>query len=134
MIHLTIFFVLALSLFLSGCTKNGPTADGPGAPVKIKIGFLVKQPEEPWFQFEWGRGPTGSVRGPTGSVRELLTRFSRGPTGSVRELLTRFSGDRRLFDIPKIGVRARSLPNLGRTGLSRWLDDCAFSFPAQGIT
>jgi hypothetical protein len=57
-----------------------------------------------------------------------------GPTGSVRELLARFSGDRRLFDIPEIGVRACSLPILGRTGLSRWLDDCAFSFPVPGIT
>jgi hypothetical protein len=76
-------------------------------------------------------------RGPSGSGRELLARFSeRGPSGSGRELLyiARFSGDRRLFDIPEIGVRARSLPNLGRTGLSRWLDDCAFSFPAPGIT
>ena len=31
-------------------------------------------------------------------------------------------------------VRARSLPDLGRVGLSRWLDDRAFSFPAPGIT
>jgi L-arabinose transport system substrate-binding protein len=26
---------------------------GGADPVKIKIGFLVKQPEEPWFQTEW---------------------------------------------------------------------------------
>ena len=23
------------------------------APAKIKLGYLVKQPEEPWFQYEW---------------------------------------------------------------------------------
>lgn len=23
------------------------------APAKLKLGFLVKQPEEPWFQYEW---------------------------------------------------------------------------------
>lgn len=38
----------------AGCSK--PAADGaaPAAkPGAIKIGFLVKQPEEPWFQLEW---------------------------------------------------------------------------------
>jgi L-arabinose transport system substrate-binding protein len=30
------------------------SAGGPAAgPPRIKLGFLVKQPEEPWFQFEW---------------------------------------------------------------------------------
>ncbi|MFO1490005.1 MAG: hypothetical protein U1F77_08360 [Kiritimatiellia bacterium] len=28
-----------------------------GQPSAVKIGFLVKQPEEPWFQTEW-RLPT----------------------------------------------------------------------------
>jgi len=32
--------------FINGCQK-------PAAQEKIKIGFLVKQPEEPWFQTEW---------------------------------------------------------------------------------
>jgi L-arabinose transport system substrate-binding protein len=41
---------LALLLF-AGCSK--PAAGGPAAPAKIKLGFLVKQPEEPWFQYEW---------------------------------------------------------------------------------
>ncbi len=45
------------ALALTGC---GPKSDSsakaaatPAAPAKIKLGFLVKQPEEPWFQFEW---------------------------------------------------------------------------------
>lgn len=41
--------------FLAGCGK-APAPDaaaGSAAPAKIKIGFLVKQPEEPWFQYEW---------------------------------------------------------------------------------
>lgn len=44
-------------LFLAGCTKSTDTAaSGTGAAAKpgnIKIGFYVKQPEEPWFQLEW---------------------------------------------------------------------------------
>jgi L-arabinose transport system substrate-binding protein len=41
------------------CLAAGPSTAAPaakGAPAKaksIKIGFLVKQPEEPWFQNEW---------------------------------------------------------------------------------
>ncbi len=31
-------------LLLAGCARKAST---------IKLGFLVKQPEEPWFQFEW---------------------------------------------------------------------------------
>lgn len=54
--------------------------------------------------------------------------------GSVRESLARFSSDRRHFDILEIGVWAGSLTGLGRADLSRWLDDCAFSIPAPGIT
>ena len=59
---------------------------------------------------------------------------SRGdsPTG-VRELLVRGGSDRRIVGIPKIGVQAGSLPDLKRADLSRWLDDCAFRFPAPGI-
>jgi L-arabinose transport system substrate-binding protein len=45
--------VLALlAVFLAtGCSKSDSGA--AGAPAKIKLGFLVKQPEEPWFQYEW---------------------------------------------------------------------------------
>jgi L-arabinose transport system substrate-binding protein len=38
-----IFTAMAALLFASAGAGNGP----------IKIGFLVKQPEEPWFQTEW---------------------------------------------------------------------------------
>ncbi len=41
-------------VLLVACSKpaSGPSA-APSAPAKITIGFLVKQPEEPWFQLEW---------------------------------------------------------------------------------
>lgn len=49
--------IVSCALALTGC---GPKSDSttaaspaPAAPAKIKLGFLVKQPEEPWFQFEW---------------------------------------------------------------------------------
>jgi L-arabinose transport system substrate-binding protein len=35
---------LLCGVLLAGCAKK---------QEKIRIGFLVKQPEEPWFQFEW---------------------------------------------------------------------------------
>ncbi len=43
------------TLTFSGCSpKDNATApSGPVDPAAIKLGFLVKQPEEPWFQFEW---------------------------------------------------------------------------------
>ena len=50
--------LLGLALFAAGCSKQ-PSADAgktAGAAPKagaVKIGFLVKQPEEPWFQLEW---------------------------------------------------------------------------------
>jgi len=49
-----VFVSLCLAL-LAGCSKNPAPADSasPAAPAKVKIGFLVKQPEEPWFQYEW---------------------------------------------------------------------------------
>lgn len=47
-------FALALSaLAVAGCARKSEPAAGASAPAKIKLGFLVKQPEEPWFQFEW---------------------------------------------------------------------------------
>ncbi|HWA10674.1 MAG TPA: arabinose ABC transporter substrate-binding protein [Opitutaceae bacterium] len=47
---------LALAL-AGGC---GRKAGQPGAGTKIKLGYLVKQPEEPWFQFEW-KGATAAA-------------------------------------------------------------------------
>ena len=45
--------VVSTGLF-AGCGKSIPSADGGGKPAgQIKLGFIVKQPEEPWFQLEW---------------------------------------------------------------------------------
>ena len=46
---------LLVGLFLLvGCKKqNAAQTSPPGGEDKIKIGFVVKQPEEPWFQLEW---------------------------------------------------------------------------------
>ena len=49
-------FVLILAGLglLSACSKQvAPSAAAPAAPAAVKIGYLVKQPEEPWFQYEW---------------------------------------------------------------------------------
>ncbi|MES1168503.1 MAG: substrate-binding domain-containing protein, partial [Oleiharenicola lentus] len=43
---------LTVSLF-TACSKSPAPAGSAAAPAKIKLGFLVKQPEEPWFQYEW---------------------------------------------------------------------------------
>jgi len=45
------------ALLLSACSKQAEpgaatTTAAPVAAAKVKIGYLVKQPEEPWFQFE----------------------------------------------------------------------------------
>jgi L-arabinose transport system substrate-binding protein len=43
-----------LLLAFAGCSKQPePAADKAAGPAKIKLGYLVKQPEEPWFQYEW---------------------------------------------------------------------------------
>jgi len=46
----TLTIALIAAITLSGCGKSDST---PSQPQKIKIGFLVKQPEEGWFQTEW---------------------------------------------------------------------------------
>ena len=48
--HMRILSFPLLALALAGCGGE-PSAERPAA--KIKIGFMVKQPEEPWFQLEW---------------------------------------------------------------------------------
>ena len=50
------FFIplVFVAAFLAACTKqaaNNPTSGSATSP--IKIGFIVKQPEVPWFQLEW---------------------------------------------------------------------------------
>jgi L-arabinose transport system substrate-binding protein len=45
---------LAASLCLAAWKAYPAPSEGePEASTKVKIGFLVKQPEEPWFQNEW---------------------------------------------------------------------------------
>jgi L-arabinose transport system substrate-binding protein len=47
--------LLGLAALVGGCGKT-PDTTSPEPPVKpgaVKIGFLVKQPEIPWFQLEW---------------------------------------------------------------------------------
>ena len=44
--------VAALCLLVTGCHPK-LTSDKTGDASEVKIGFLVKQPEEPWFQTEW---------------------------------------------------------------------------------
>ena len=42
-------------LFTAGCNRG---------PEQTKLGFLVKQPEEPWFQYEWkGAEKAGAQHG-----------------------------------------------------------------------
>lgn len=47
-LHCAAALVLVL---VAACDKKG--TGGGGAASEIKIGFLIKQPEEPWFQTEW---------------------------------------------------------------------------------
>ncbi len=39
----------------AGCDqgKSAPAGEGKTSAEKVKIGYLVKQPDEPWFQTEW---------------------------------------------------------------------------------
>src|SRR5436305_2742916 len=49
--------VTLLSALLVGCNKDSSKTASPssggGSSGKPKLGFVVKQPEEPWFQLEW---------------------------------------------------------------------------------
>ena len=48
-LRLKLFLALSISLLLLvACSKANDTSAPP-----IKLGFIVKQPEEPWFQLEW---------------------------------------------------------------------------------
>ena len=50
------FLFAGAVLLLASCSKSAaPANSAAAAPAKIKLGFLVKQPEEPWFQYE-GKG------------------------------------------------------------------------------
>ncbi len=46
--------IIGVGSMLGGCQKPSQDGNAPaGEQQKIKIGFLVKQAEEPWFQHEW---------------------------------------------------------------------------------
>ena len=46
--------LLCTILFVSACSKQpADNTSAAATPGKIKLGYLVKQPEEPWFQYEW---------------------------------------------------------------------------------
>lgn len=47
--------VLVLPALLSACESRPPaqSASAPTGGGRVKLGFVVKQPEEPWFQMEW---------------------------------------------------------------------------------
>ncbi|WP_414659982.1 arabinose ABC transporter substrate-binding protein [Horticoccus sp. 23ND18S-11] len=51
--------LLGLAAVIGGCSKSTDAAKTDAAPAggkkagAVKIGFYVKQPEEPWFQLEW---------------------------------------------------------------------------------
>lgn len=47
------WLLLGLALLLAGCGKSPPPDSPAEKSGAIKIGFFVKQPEEPWFQLEW---------------------------------------------------------------------------------
>lgn len=58
----------ALALSFTACSKSSDSsassAGAASSEKKIKIGFLVKQPEEPWFQYEWkGADKAGAQHG-----------------------------------------------------------------------
>ena len=44
---------LALLISVGGCDKKQSGSSSSHTAQTIRIGFLVKQPEEPWFQNEW---------------------------------------------------------------------------------
>jgi len=47
--------MLAFVAALAACSKENSAQQNAPAPsaAPIKLGFIVKQPEEPWFQLEW---------------------------------------------------------------------------------
>jgi L-arabinose transport system substrate-binding protein len=49
-LHLLLLAGACLGLAACSKSSNAPATD---AAAPIKLGFLVKQPEEPWFQLEW---------------------------------------------------------------------------------
>jgi L-arabinose transport system substrate-binding protein len=50
-----LLMLAALVAVVASCSKSSDAPSGGTAPTSgaIKLGFLIKQPEEPWFQLEW---------------------------------------------------------------------------------
>lgn len=50
-----LFALSAFALIIAGCAQKAPPepAPAPEPPPKIKIGFLVKMPQDNWFKAEW---------------------------------------------------------------------------------
>jgi len=44
--------LLGTMSFIAGCNKDSSSSSA-STPGAVKVGFIVKQPEEPWFQLEW---------------------------------------------------------------------------------
>ena len=54
--RLVVFAFLGCLALAASCSKSPDSTSGSGKSAKageVKIGFYVKQPEEPWFQLEW---------------------------------------------------------------------------------
>jgi L-arabinose transport system substrate-binding protein len=45
--------IVLLLIFITGAIITTTSCSLKAASKKLKIGFIVKQPEEPWFQYEW---------------------------------------------------------------------------------
>ncbi len=50
LVALSVGGLLTLACFVCGCDRQVVAVRKPAA---LKLGFIVKQPEEPWFQLEW---------------------------------------------------------------------------------
>ena len=51
--RLFLHFAATFLLLVAGCHRQATSDRTSDSNAGIKIGFLVKQPEEPWFQTEW---------------------------------------------------------------------------------
>jgi L-arabinose transport system substrate-binding protein len=51
--RLVVIAACSTGLLWAGCSRKANDGAASAAPDSVKIGFLVKQPEEPWFQLEW---------------------------------------------------------------------------------
>jgi L-arabinose transport system substrate-binding protein len=51
--NFTAICAVALLFLCTACNQQTNTTPSPSQPAAVKLGFIVKQPEEPWFQLEW---------------------------------------------------------------------------------